>query len=291
MKRLLLLSICAIFAACAPNNVGAGTGGSSGAANGSSTGSVASGGSSSGGGSTGSGSTGSGSTGGTGTSSGGSTSSGGTTGAPPPPSCSTLSDLICPSGAAANANQYYPGGNCGVSLGSVFPDFSLGYGYWNGSTTPVSDIGLTPEQNLALHLLYCSGFRYAFIDISAVWCPNCRNEAAELPGWTGSGYAWNAQAQTGWAVKWLAEGGIVLSLLEQDAAGNPAQPSDLDTWIQTYHVNYPMAIDPEENVATGTNIQAWPGNIILDLSTMKVVKAEYGNNPTFFQSFDTTLGG
>ncbi|HUB05894.1 MAG TPA: hypothetical protein VMB50_02780 [Myxococcales bacterium] len=231
-------------------------------------------------------SSGSGTTGGTG-------GTGGTTGGPPP-TCSPT-NAACPATApAALANATYPGGSCGTDRGSVFPDFFLGTGYWNTGSNgqPLSDIGLTSIQELAFHYLYCSGFKYAFLDISAVWCPHCNDEAAQLPGWnaTTQTYSYNAQAQTGYAVKWLAEGGIILSVLEQgDNPSNAATPTDLTDWITKYNTNYPMAIDPEENLVSGVGLQAWPANIIIDLSNMKVVEAVFGDVPTFYQDFDNYL--
>jgi len=186
----------------------------------------------------------------------------------------------------------YPGCPYGITRGGVFPDFGLGEGYWNSGTTPTNDLNLTPEQTMAFHLLYCSGFKYAFIDISAVWCPHCNDEAAAFPGWNGTSksYEWNPTLQTGWAVKWLPMGGIIFSLLEQgENPADAATPDDLTAWVTKYYVNYPMAIDPQENVVTGVGLSAWPANIILDLSNMKVVDAVFGNVPQFLTEFDNLL--
>jgi hypothetical protein len=199
-----------------------------------------------------------------------------------------------PKNSQCDAGYFYPGGSCGTDRGSVFPDFFLGTGYWNTGSNgqPISDIGLSPIQELAFHYLYCSGFKYAFLDISAVWCPHCNDEAAQLPGWnaTTQTYSYNAQTQTGYAVEWLAEGGIILSVLEQgNNPNNAATPTDLNNWITKYHINYPMAIDPQENLVSGVGLQAWPANIIIDLSNMKVVEAVFGDVPTFYQDFDNYL--
>jgi hypothetical protein len=202
------------------------------------------------------------------------------------------SDYAC----GGTSSLIYPGCPYGVSRGGVFPDFGLGEGYWNNATTPTDDIGLTTEQNMAFHLLYCSGFKYAFIDISAVWCIHCNEEAGSLPGYVknpdgGIGtYEWNAATQTGWAAKWLPEGGIIFSLLEQGQnPQNAATPADLAAWVKQYNVNYPMAIDPQENVVSGVGLQAWPANIILNLATMQVVDAEFGDQPQVLTEMDGLL--
>jgi hypothetical protein len=250
MKRLLIATASVAFAACGPNNVGS-TGGT---------------------------------TGGTATTDAGDGTN----------SC-TPATFTC----AGTGGLLYPGCPYGTSRGGVFPDFDLGGGYWNPSTTPVNDLTLPipggqslPDLSMAFHQLYCSGFKYAFIDISAVWCPHCNDEAAAFPGWnaTTKTYEWNAATQTGWAVKWLPLGGVIFSLLEQgENPANAATPADLTTWVNKYNINYPMAIDPQENVVVGVGLEAWPANIIIDLSTMKVVDAVFGNVPQFLTEFDSLL--
>ncbi|MHB1845687.1 MAG: TlpA family protein disulfide reductase [Deltaproteobacteria bacterium] len=184
----------------------------------------------------------------------------------------TTATYACPSGGPS-----YPAAPYETNRGGTFPDFFLGGGYWNPSTTPTPDIpNFQPTSLMAFHQLYCSGFKYALVDISAVWCPHCNTEAQELP--------------TQWVPKWLPKGGIVYSVLEEGATPNvPATMADLQSWISQYQTNYPMALDPQENLVTGLSLQAWPANIILDLKTMKVVDAVFGATDQFFTEFDQTL--
>jgi hypothetical protein len=42
-------------------------------------------------------------------------------------------------------------------------------------------------------------------------------------------------------------------------------------------------------VVVGVGLEAWPANIIIDLSTMKVVDAVFGNVPQFLTEFDSLL--
>ncbi len=266
MRRALIACFAVGLAACGPNNVGSGVGKSSG------------------GGDDG-GSSGAGTSGGTSGTTSGSTD-GGTNG-------STSGGQPAPYACPGNPALTYPGDSetWGVTRSSVFPDYFLGGGYWNPSTTPVADTTLSPETVMAFHLLYCSGFKYALLDVSTVWCPNCRNEAADLPGWTGSGYAWNGKDQ-GWIVKWLPMGGIVFSVLEESQdPTKPATLDDLNSWIAQYHTNYPMAIDPQQNLISGLGLTSggFPANLIIDLSDMKVVNAVFGNDPTFYTDFDAIL--
>lgn len=239
MKRLPLLALAALaLAACGPNNVG--SSGSAGTSGSNSTG-------------PGPGSA-DGGTGGT---------SGGTSGG---------ASFTCPT-----SHESYPANPYATSRGGIFPDFFLGPGYWNPSTTPTPDIPtFSVTQTMAFHQLYCSGFRYALVDISAIWCPHCNAEALELPSTYVPG--------------WLKKGGIVFSILEEGNTPNvPATIDDLNFWVNEYSINYPMAIDPQETLVSGVTLQGWPANIILDLKTMSVVDAVFGATDSFLTEFDQTL--
>ena len=201
--------------------------------------------------------------------------------------------FVCGDGGA------YPAPPYGTGVGETLPDFLLGQGYWNPSAVPTFDVPASNPQGfanpaLAFHMLYCSGFRYALVDVAAVWNPRSNDEAKQLPGWTGSAYQYSPDAgagsPTGWVVRWLPMGGIVLSVLEQGADPNfAATPADLTAWIQRYAINYPMAIDPQEALPSALGLQAWPANVIVDLSNMRVVQAVFGDYPQFFSTFDSIL--
>jgi len=116
------------------------------------------------------------------------------------------------------------------------------------------------------------GFRYAFVDISGAWCIHCKQEAGTLPDT--------------YVADWLAEGGIVFSILVQDAQdANPATQSTLFSWVKTYQTNYPISIDTQENMLTTANIQAWPGNVIVRLHDMQVIESVLGAGDSFYQDF------
>jgi hypothetical protein len=116
------------------------------------------------------------------------------------------------------------------------------------------------------------GFRYAFIDISGAWCIHCKQEATDLP----SKYVAN----------WLAEGGIVFSILVQDSGGaNAASQATLFSWVKQYQTNYPISIDMDENMLTTADIKAWPGNVIVRLNDMQVIESVLGAGDSFYQDF------
>ncbi len=183
----------------------------------------------------------------------------------------------------------YPGNACawGVNVGNTFPDITLNGGAaLNFGTTATVDntSNLAPSFSFGqLQQLAARGFRYAFLDISAVWCPHCIDEANTLPG--------------SYVATWLAQGGIVFSVLVQsgnpDAMGvyPPATVSDLKTWISGHGggVNYPMSLDTDQNMVTATGLQAWPANLILRLSDMTVVDSVFGATNAFYQEFQNVL--
>jgi len=119
-------------------------------------------------------------------------------------------------------------------------------------------------------------FRYAFVDISAIWCIHCNQEAATLP--------------SQYVAKWLEQGGIVFSILVQDSGGAaPATDTGLFTWIRQYQLNYPISIDSQENMLTTATIKAWPGNVIVRLHDMKVIESVLGAGDSFYDDFTKHL--
>jgi hypothetical protein len=212
--------------------------------------------------------------------------------------CGTV--FTCPNATYDGGPLAYPACPYATTRGSVFPDYVLssvtipGGGFFDPSMspslqTPNPDI---PAQyagnpqgapafsgNVALHMLHCaaaSGYRYALIDISSVWCPHCRDEAQQLP--------------TTWVPQWNQRGGIVFSVLEDgNTVNTPATLSDLNNWVTTYGSNYPVVLDPQETLVSGTNLQAWPANIIIDLRNMTVYDSVFGATFQFFTEFDNLL--
>jgi hypothetical protein len=219
---------------------------------------------------------------------------------PPPYTCT---------GAASGLT--YPQCPYGTSLGHIFPDTQLtttgsGGGFFDPNLspteTPVLDLPSAYQTNpttapafnpnMAFHLLYCAkaaGFKYALLDISAVWCPHCNTEAQYLPACITSS---NCLASQGVTVtgKWQSRGGIVFSILVQGAStANAATLNDLYTWVNMYGINYPMSIDPQESMVTTVNLQGWPTNIIINLQDMTVVDSVFGSTWNLFQEFDGLL--
>ena len=152
-----------------------------------------------------------------------------------------------------------------------------GGGVLNFATTSTPDnINNFSTAPTYLHDLFCSGFNYALIDISSVWCGSCQDEAAHLPSLYQS---------------WLNAGGIVFSILVQ--SDNPAvvaSEQDLATWISTYSTPYPMVLDGTQDSVRYFTGSGYPFNLIIDLSSMKVLYPGQGNDPVYFQTFCEVLG-
>jgi hypothetical protein len=187
------------------------------------------------------------------------------------------------------AGAVYPGAapaDCGASPGQTFPDVELsGGGILNFATTETKDdVGAFSTNSISMHDLFCSGFKYVFIDVSARWCPHCKTEAQEIPGWTGSAYKTNSLYQT-----WLNAGGTVFSVLVQSNDSTSATESDLTYWINFYNTPYPMSLDTYQTMASFIGLAGWPENMIVDLSNMQVKVTVGGDDPTFYQTYCTIL--
>ncbi len=187
------------------------------------------------------------------------------------PGRSMASESVTPShtspssgGALANfattvALDCAPNDRCTTTSANFVPSFTFQDLYFQGKAPPTGN-----------------SFRYAFIDISGAWCPHCQQEATDLP--------------SGYVKQWLAEGGVVFSILVQDASNSaPATTGTLFSWVRQYQTNYPISIDLEENMAYDTGIKAWPGNVIVRLSDMQVIDSVLGAGDSFYETFSKAL--
>jgi hypothetical protein len=189
----------------------------------------------------------------------------------------------CPLGTK-NAGAWYPGAdpaNCGSQPGQTLSDSMLvmnGGGVLNFSTTQtVDNMNDFRSGPVYLHDLFCSGFKYGFIDISAVWCPHCQDEATQIP-----------ESYYG---LWLAAGGTVFSVLVQDVTGMAAATkSDLSNWITTYNTPYPICLDTSQSSPGYFGLTGWPDNTIVDLSNMQVLYTGGGADPNYYQTYCYVLG-
>jgi hypothetical protein len=165
----------------------------------------------------------------------------------------------------------YPSESAG---GTLFPYFLLGVG-WVDTSAAVDTAGaLSPESTVLLQL-HCSGARYALIDISAAWDLHSQTLAQNLPQYT---------------TAWLAEGGLILTVLEQGPKdGAAATPSDLSSWASEFGTNYPLVNDPSESALSNLGVVAWPALYIVRLSDMVIVSSMLGASDAFLATYAELL--
>jgi hypothetical protein len=213
------------------------------------------------------------------------TSGSGTTGTGSGPGSSSAGEGSASAGSSSGGGSSSSGTSTGagctypLSAGegrTLFPDETLGLGWVNftGAADSSATIGSESDALLQLH---CSRERYALIAILAGWCPQCQQFATNLAAGSVAG--------------WLAEGGVVFSVLEQNASQQPAAQMDLTTWASQYQVTYSLLGDPTESLGSVLAIQAWPTFYVIRLSDMAIVYTLVGNRDALEATFSAILAG
>lgn len=152
----------------------------------------------------------------------------------------------------------YPSGPYGVEVGSVVEDFSF-QGYQRPDLArSLEEIRFAdfydPDGAKGVHLL--------LINTAAAWCQPCQIEHGDLPDRVN---------------EFRSQGLVVLSLLFQDPAGDPATVETLDAWTQTFDTNFPMALDPSYQMGRYGAAETPPLNLLVDLQNMRVIALFIGN--------------
>jgi hypothetical protein len=168
----------------------------------------------------------------------------------------------------------YPAGPYGVGVGSVIKPLAF-YGFHNPAVAAdpnnMEQVSLAEFYNPTGQDTYAADSPYRpgeakpkalLVDVSAFWCPPCQQESkvalpAEYP-------------------MFQPQGLEVLLELNQDLQGGPALPKDLVKWTATYKSAWPSVIDPESAFGPIYEQEAFPGNFLIDTSTMKIVYAIAG---------------
>ncbi len=184
----------------------------------------------------------------------------------------------------------YPAGPYGVGVGSVIDNFDfLGFpdATVNASTrTPIKlsdfynphafDKTYMPASPAEDDRLFPASSGYAMagkakptvllIDIACVWCVPCNEEAKTI-----------LPAQH--ALYSECGGEFLLDLHDSNTPGTTATFSNLTNWTKSYKVNYPAVIDPEFRLDALFSVSAFPNNVIVDTTTMKIVAKFAGEVP------------
>lgn len=156
----------------------------------------------------------------------------------------------------------YPEGPYGLTKGAVFPPLVLkGYagGFEAKSRGEWTDIKVadlydpTGERKINAVLII----------VSAEWCPPCREEAKDLPGFYTNLYQ--------------PRGARFLTTMTQNSKKAPADQATLDRWVTTFKPNFDIAIDPDsESIPEASPI---PRNYIINPRNMVIYRVNEGVNP------------
>ena len=217
----------------------------------------------------------------TGTSSG---STGGSTNSTSSGSTGTDSGSSSSSGSSGSTGggvrDTYPPPPYGVLINKTISDFTFdGYAQKAPATIPSG----TAKANFSLQDVRkwtdASGhpFKFMLLDVAAGWCGPC-NEEAESIGAHGDKKTKVAE--------WQAKGGVVVTVLAEGYPnpGDAVVLSDIDTWNGAHAVQSSLAIDEVGALLNqGLTPAAFPFNAIVDLDTMKILNAYYGDDADFLK--------
>ncbi len=96
------------------------------------------------------------------------------------------------------------------------------------------------------------------IDVASVWCGPCNEEAKTLLPVKHTSYK-------------PCGGEILLQLADGPTPGTAATPQNLINWTKKYGVDFPATIDPSYKLSSLFEADAYPANMIIDLTTMEMV--------------------
>jgi thiol-disulfide isomerase/thioredoxin len=170
----------------------------------------------------------------------------------------------------------YPTGPYGFTLDSVVaPDLVL-TGMTDSNTSGLLDTADT-VKTFKVSDYYKSKYKVLFIGVAAEWCVPCQNEQPALVSLYGKN----------------KDNVAFLEAMIQDVKGKPADMTVVTRWSKRFNIGFDMAADP--TVALGPYYQqaAFPMQLIIDLSTMKITfqgNGSGGNTEAELQSqFDYVL--
>ena len=198
-------------------------------------------------------------------------------------------DFVEGSGQAAPIQDAYPQTPTGYEEGSILPNMEfIGYVDYTDPNLPgLQALKLSQFYNPTGDGVFPEGSPYGAgtpkpkainMLISSVWCGPCNYEAESvLP----AEYA-----------KYKPQGGHFLAILiDGSTPGTAATLGDLYNWSNKYQTNYSIVVDPENKVMQWYPA-AFPGNLILRTSDMKIIRVEAGvPDASFWYTFEQVLDG
>lgn len=201
-------------------------------------------------------------------------------------------DAIEPLPGSGNFDESCPEGDTGVAAGDILKGYEF-----EGYVDPSQGIGDARRKTISMCELYNptgdetfgpgSPFgegtpkpRALMLNLSAVWCLPCRDEAANvLP-----------KEYAHYGPQGLE---IVMVLADTTTPGESAGWPQLDTWVQGYDVQYVATIDTDREFANEfSGAASYPANLLIDPRTMRVVEALKGvpgEDSGFFKKLEQLL--
>jgi AhpC/TSA family len=168
-------------------------------------------------------------------------------------------------GTSGASTASYPPGPYGVGVGKVVENATF-YGYPSASSMVRQTVSLGDYYNPDGTKLTSAGapITALLVTVGAVWCNPCQQEAGVL----------GAVAN-----KFMPAGvQVIQDLFEGTDAttGTAATESDLDSWITSHALPFPVFIDPSKKLAPYFDVSSLPFIMLLDAKTMTNVEEEVG---------------
>jgi hypothetical protein len=169
----------------------------------------------------------------------------------------------------------YPEGPYGTVVGQTLTNFTF-----PGYTRPAEGTGEEKRRDIAMadffnptgDGVYEEGSAYGagsprpkalMLNVSALWCAPCKEEAKYLLP--------EKYAELG--PKGME---LLVIIVDGNEQGVTGTFDDLELWISAFAVNYPAAIDPFGQLGAVFDPNSFPGNMIVDTRTMRIVEVIAG---------------
>ncbi len=168
-------------------------------------------------------------------------------------------------------NLDYPSGPFGYTKDQVIPNLKF-----SGKPKPsaVGSYDTMPLEQVTLADFYNKpNVKYVMLSGVAGWCYYCNTEQAQVPSMQD---------------KYEAKGVKFLEALVEGydhSKGTPANEDDLNYWGEDHKLGVSLAVDPNSQLAVYGDYAAFPVNIIIRTSDMKIVHQALGA-----EDFDKLLG-
>lgn len=116
------------------------------------------------------------------------------------------------------------------------------------------------------------------VNASAVWCPACRAEMADID-------------RFGLAEAYGAAKVVLLGTLFEDASFDPAKPEDLALWGTglNFELRFPLVLDPGLKLGPYFAQSVTPLNLVIDARTMEILFVQMGYSASLWSFVDSEL--